>query len=408
MKIFYIVHQFFPEFRTGTENFILNNALMAQRFGNKVKVITYSFYDDKFYDNENNGVLYKEFFYEGIPVIAIKYHQVPPNMNLVLHNHQLHGIAQALLRSESPDVIHIGHPMRVHEFIWAAMDLAIPYILTLTDFFLLCPKINLTPNPTRLCSGPEKGTACAILCPEYNQDFITNRLTNAKEILTRAKTITSPSKFVANMFLKEFPGLEIRVIPHGIGYTHLKQNDRNYKQDTPITFGYLGNLIYHKGVHILLSAFTNLPNSKTHLKIFGFGQDSFIRHLKDIAQEDKRITFEGIFQAENLGDVFNKIDLLVVPTLVYETYSFVLHEALACNVPVIGSNLGVIREKIIDGFNGLKFEPGDKVDLQKKMERLLEKPDQINEMKNNIKKEIIVPRIEQEAYLYREIYRQII
>ena len=406
MKIIYLVHQFFPEFRTGTENFILNNALMTQRFVNKVKVITYSFYENNLYDNETNGILFKEFFYEDVPIIACRHQQIPPNMNLVLHNHQLYVLAQALLRAEKPDVIHVGHPMRVHEIIWAAVDLAIPYVITLTDFFFLCPKINLMPGPTRLCSGPKNGEVCAVLCPEYNPDFIKDRLAKSKELLVKAKTITSPSKFVANMFLKEFPELEIQIVPHGINYAHIKSNDHFYKQGNSITFGYLGNLIYHKGIHILISAFNKLSSSNIQLKIFGFGQDSFVQQLEDMASDDKRITFEGTFKSENLGEVFSQIDILVIPTLVYETYSFVLHEAFACNVPVIGSNLGVMREKIHDDYNGYKFEPGDAFNLKNKMELLIDNPQVINELKSNIKKDLIVPRIEQEAYIYREIYRK--
>ncbi len=42
LKILYLVHQFYPEFQSGTEKVVLNNAFMAQQSGNKVKVITYS------------------------------------------------------------------------------------------------------------------------------------------------------------------------------------------------------------------------------------------------------------------------------------------------------------------------------------------------------------------------------
>lgn len=407
MKIIYLVHQFFPEYRTGTENFVLNSALMAQKFGNNVKVITYSFYENSFYDNESHGILYKEFFYEGIPVVAFKYRENPANINLVLNNDLLSGFAQTVLKIESPDIIHAGHPMRVHELIWAAQDLAIPYVITLTDFFLLCPKVNLTPSPTLLCSGPENGDACSVLCPEFNKDFIRNRLNNSKKVLTKANSIISPSKFVANIFLKEFPSLDIQTIPHGIRYSHIKKNNRQYHQGDQIIFGYIGNLIYHKGVHIMLDAFINISGSNIMLKIFGFGQEKFMQELKEIVSNDTRITFEGIFKAENLGHVFNQIDVLIIPTLCYETYSFVLHEALACNVPVLASNLGVLQEEIQDGYNGINFIPGNSINLQQKMKQLIDAPDTLNKMKENIQKYIIVPKLEQEAYHYRGIYNKI-
>jgi len=47
-----------------------------------------------------------------------------------------------------------------------------------------------------------------------------------------------------------------------------------------------------------------------------------------------------------------EIDVLIVPSIWYENYPLILHEALVCNVPVITSNIGGMAEKISDGFNG--------------------------------------------------------
>lgn len=405
MKIIYLVHQFFPEYQTGTERFVLNTAMMAQQFGNKVKVITHSSYDDSSYENKTSGILYKEFIYDGIPVIAFKYQQHPPNINLGLHNNLLYGFAHAVLEFESPDLIHVGHPMRVHEFLWAAQDLQFPYIITLTDFFLLCPKVNLTPDNFSLCIGPKHGAACAELCQELNPPFISERLSDAGRILTNARQVICPSKFVASIYQYEFPDLKIFIIPHGIRYKHIKKNNRLYTKGDEIIYGYIGNLIYHKGVHILLSAFKEMAHQKAKLKIFGFGRDEFVQKLKEIVNNDHRVTFEGSFEAEQLGDVFGQIDVLVTPSLCYETYSFTLHEALACNVPVIASNLGVMGEKIQDCRNGFKFNPGDSSNLKEKMEAIIDTPALLNTMKKNIKMDIIVPTIEQEAYKYFQIYK---
>jgi len=407
MKILFLTHQFFPEYQTGTERFVLNNALMAQKFGNKGKVVTYSYYENAFYDQEIHGILYKEFFYEGIPVLAYKFKRIPEKINLVLENKNHSPFAKSVLEVEAPDIIHVGHSMRMHEFIWAAKDLGIPYIVTLTDFFLLCPKVNLTPDKFSLCSGPNGGKACAKLCPELNPKFISRRLESAEKLLINAKAIIAPSDFVAKTFLREFPNFPIDVIPHGIRYHFIKHNNRVYDKECKITFGYLGNLIYHKGVHILLSAFTSIESKNTSLKIYGFGQQEFIEKLKEISNNDKRVSFQGMFASEKLGNVLSEIDVLINPSISYETYSFTLHEALACNVPVIASNLGVMGEVIVNNFNGFTFSPGDAFDLARKMEEIIKNPVILNDLKQNIKNQIIVPTIEQEAYAYFKIYKDI-
>lgn len=404
MKIVYLVHQFFPEYQTGTEKFIFNTAMMAQKFGCNVKVITYSSYGNDYYNHESNGILYHEYIYEGIPVLAYKYRRNPPYMNLVLHNPLLREFSRSVLKYEEPDIIHAGHLMRVHEFVRVAREMNIPYLMTITDFFSICPKINLTPNEFTLCSGPENGKACSKLCPEYDQIFIVDRLSDAKEILFHAKEVISPSHFVKQVFKNEFPKLSIKVNPHGIRYSHITKNKREYKKGDEITFGFIGNLIYHKGVHILLEAFNQINYGDSRLKIFGFGQSKFVEKLKELAGKNMGVTFEGAFESKQLGEIFEQIDVLITPSICYETYSFVLHEALASNVPVIGSNLGVFKEKIIDGYNGYTFETGNSDDLRDKISHLLNNRDLINTLKKNIDSDIVVPKIEQEAFNYYQLY----
>ncbi|MDF1521090.1 MAG: glycosyltransferase [Brevefilum sp.] len=405
MKILFLTHQFFPEYQTGTERFVLNNALMAQKFGNKVKVVTYSYYENAFYDQEIHGILYKEFFYEGIPVLAFKFKRIPENINLVLENKNLSPFAKSVLEVEAPDIIHVGHSMRMHEFIWSAINLGIPYIITSTDFFLLCPKINLTPDKFSLCSGPKGGKACAKLCPELDRKFISRRLEAAEKILKNAKDIVAPSEFVAQIYKQEFPILSFEIIPHGIRYHFIKNNDRVYDKESKITFGYLGNLIYHKGVHVLLSAFKSIETKNSSLKIYGFGQQKFIKKLKEISNNDKRVSFQGLFASEKLGNVLSDIDVLINPSISYETYSFTLHEALACDVPVIASNIGVMGEVIVNNFNGFTFSPGDALDLAHRMEEIIKNPAILNDLKQNIKNQITIPTIEQEAYAYTKLYK---
>ena len=143
MKIVYLIHQFYPEFYTGTEKFILNLASMMQKAGNKVKVVSYSFYEDSFYDQTRGAILWKEFVYQGLPVLSLKHRQIPPDLNHTLGGTGLSEIARELIRREKPNIVHVGHPMRVSALVHALPTLRTPYIITLTDFFLACPKVIL-------------------------------------------------------------------------------------------------------------------------------------------------------------------------------------------------------------------------------------------------------------------------
>ena len=50
------------------------------------------------------------------------------------------------------------------------------------------------------------------------------------------------------------------------------------------------------------------------------------------------------------------VDAVIIPSLVWETYSIVAREAMACGVPVIASRIGALPEAVRDGENGLLFD----------------------------------------------------
>lgn len=404
MKIIYLVHQFYPEYGAGTEKFVYNSAFMAQLNGNRVKVITYSFYENFSFIKEANGFFYKEYFFGGIPVLAYKHKIQPIDLSFSLVNDNSYEYAKNILIKESPNLLHIGHPMRTHQFIRAARDLNIPYIITLTDFFLLCPKVILAPNSNSLCYGPNHGKECKKLCSEFSNRFIIDRLKLGEIILKNAKAIVSPSKFLVDIFTNEYPQLEFQIIGHGINYKHIKPNNNKYFKGSKLVFGFVGTLTAHKGIHVLIQAFNKIPNPNIVLKIFGTGEDNYVNELKKMTNGNERIHFMGTFLTEELGNIFKDIDVMVIPSVSYETYQFVLHESLSSNIPVICSDLGAMSEKIIDGFNGLKFLPGNVKDLALKISMLANEPEILNLMKENIKKNNIIPNIEQEAYKYNKIY----
>ncbi|MEM0201531.1 MAG: glycosyltransferase [Candidatus Micrarchaeaceae archaeon] len=402
MKILYLVHQFYPESYTGTEKFVYNIALITQKFGNKVKVITYSFYENTYYDKSIGDILAKEFVYKGIPVLAFKSINQPYDLHFGLENQDMYNFAENIIKEENPDIIHVGHSMRVHGFIKAAIKLNIPYILTLTDFFLMCPKVILTTTSGDLCIGPQDGITCNKMCREFSEIYIKNRLKQAEYIFMNAEKILSPSKFLADIFKKEFPNITIDIVPHGIKYKNIKTNNKTYEDKKNLTFCYAGSLQYHKGVHVLLKAFRSIENENIRLKIYGSGPEEYVNKLKDIVKNDDRVEFCGVFSEEQV--ILSSIDVIVIPSICYESYSLILHEALAQNIPVIASNLGAMLQKIKDGFNGFIFEAGNYMDLKNKVELILNNPEILNEIKKNIEQKDYITTIEQEACVYNNFY----
>ena len=70
-----------------------------------------------------------------------------------------------------------------------------------------------------------------------------------------------------------------------------------------------------------------------------------------------KIEFEGEYINHNLAnDVFSNVDCIVVPSIWGENSPLVIHEAQACNVPVITADFGGMKEYVQHNINGLLFE----------------------------------------------------
>ena len=75
MRILFVVHQFMPEFRAGTEQVTLNLAKSAQRGGHHVDVVTCSLREPSLWLRvDKGGVRFSTI--EGIPVYGLSGHQM--------------------------------------------------------------------------------------------------------------------------------------------------------------------------------------------------------------------------------------------------------------------------------------------------------------------------------------------
>ena len=88
----------------------------------------------------------------------------------------------------------------------------------------------------------------------------------------------------------------------------------------------------------------------------------------------------GSTPKEELIHIYQKADIAINPSIIYESVSYTCLEAMACGKPVIASKIGGIPEVVIDGETGLLFEPGSVRDLISSLKILLNDPLRREEM----------------------------
>jgi glycosyltransferase involved in cell wall biosynthesis len=126
----------------------------------------------------------------------------------------------------------------------------------------------------------------------------------------------------------------------------------------------VGRLSVEKGVEHLLAA-CRLLDIDYELTIAGSGP--LEAELRESAPD--RVRFLGAVPRDQLGALYAQHDVFVTATL-NEAFALVVLEALACGLPVIGTDIDALRAVIVDGENGLLVPPRDPGAIAAAIERV--------------------------------------
>jgi glycosyltransferase involved in cell wall biosynthesis len=228
--------------------------------------------------------------------------------------------------------------------------------------------------------------------------LIQNRHAAFRELLESADHIVAPSVWVRDVLVRN--GVELKKVTvsrQGIS-TSGSTRDRLINQGKEnqcgrkIRFACLVRFDPSKGVHVIVDALRLLPDVDFQIDVFGIVQsdhdNAYLRLLRSKASGDRRIQFRTSFSREEILQQLVRYDAMIVPSVWLETGPLVVLEAFAAGIPVIGSRLGGITERIVDGKDGILIQPADTRAWADVIRRLVEKPDVLAKLRAGV----IAPR----------------
>jgi glycosyltransferase involved in cell wall biosynthesis len=141
----------------------------------------------------------------------------------------------------------------------------------------------------------------------------------------------------------------LRVMPNPIDTERFRRLSDRPKKPGRVVF--VGRFSEQKCLDLLIDACIQVPGCELLL----VGSGPLEPELRERAR-GAAIEFRGVVPNGQLPDLLNEAEVFVLPSR-YEGCPKALLEAMACGLPVVGTNAPGIREIIQHGINGLLCEP---------------------------------------------------
>lgn len=428
MRILFTSHQFFPEHGAGTEVLTLGLARTLAARGHEVSVFAAK-RSAPFADLRSGEV--EDYEYAGIPVrrIGRPRESLSRPFRLSYDNPEMAAGFRECAREFRPDVIHFMHLQGLSASVIPVVkeELGIPAVYTATDFWAICPVVNLMRHDGSMCYGPDPAHCPRCLASRREgsrtaevvrrvpgpilraADLLSRRAPSGmplplrqvrdlserperiRERINSLDRVIAPAGLMRDILVANGVAPDLVEVSHyGIDASRIHSVSRNRSagsENTGVRFGFIGTLGPHKGCDLLIRAFRSLPeDAGATLAVHGGSPEfeDFGEEIKRLTGGEARISFAGPFPPDRVGEILSGLDALVVPSRWYENTPVVIYEAFAAGVPVIATDLGGMSEVVKHDENGLLFPLDDERELARRLRRVVEEPGLLARLRSGI------------------------
>lgn len=273
-----------------------------------------------------------------------------------------------LLQQYNPDVVHIHHYAHMGIELFPAVRRALPnakILFTLHEFMAMCMHNGqmVKKDTLKLCQKAEPAD-CYKCFPSHSPSDFFLRKGYVQDQLSYVDAFVSPSHFLAQRYIEwGLPKDKVHVIENVLPELTPAPPRKLVEDEKRTKLAFFGQINPYKGLDILLKAISLLPEEvreQIHVDIHGANLDIQTSAFKDKVKElldevSDCIDLRGSYESSQLPTRMAECDWVVIPSIWWENSPVVIQEAIHMGRPLIGSNIGGMKEKI-EGIAGLTFE----------------------------------------------------
>jgi len=387
VKIIIVNHRYFLS--GGPERYLFNLKKLLETKGHQVIPFSikhnrnkYSEYSDYFLDPVGTG---DEVYFESYRKNNIR--DLIKLIGRLYYSFEARRKLSKLIINVKPDIVYLLlyqnkiSPSIIH----AAKKSGIPVVVRVSDYSMICAaNVFYLHRKNEICercltSGQHHGVINKCAHNSYLYSFMkysSYKLHQYLKIYDYVSAYIIPSAFTASRFQQ-----------HGIMMNKIFNiptfaETGNMVEPSYERFAlYIGRIEPEKGISTMIDAFlgTGVP-----LIIAGFSQNGYDIQLKSRIQEnDHKITFAGKLESEEISVLLQKCAFTICPSECYDNFPNSVLESYAHKKAVLATNLGSLKEMVIDGETGFLFEPKNSADLKAKVLELIDNREKLERFGNN-------------------------
>jgi glycosyltransferase involved in cell wall biosynthesis len=271
----------------------------------------------------------------------------------------------SLLSSFQPDVVHVFalYISITPSILDACSEAGVPVVMSCNDYKHICPNYRLF-HHGKVCNDCKGGAFYHAITNNCCKHSLAVSAVSALEAYVHSSmniyrknihTFLFESRFMMQKTAEFWGEGAVRM-----EYLGKPFDATAYQAGTPAADRYLlfiGRLSDEKGVDMLIRAMKMVPEAR--LKIAGEGP--YREYLEKLTKDEGviNVQFIGSVWGSDAGKLIEDSLFVVVPSLWYENFPYVMTEAFARGKAVIGSDMGGIPEYISEGETGHIYPAND-------------------------------------------------